>query len=140
MPIELNDFEGVWQLDRRIEDVRAGQVIQGTGTARFVPDDAGLIYDEELSLQVPGAPMMQATRRYLWRAAPEGIAILFDDERPFHTIRLTDAAPEDRHYCDPDIYDVAYDLSQFPQWHARWRVSGPRKNYVLTSRYAAIAK
>ncbi|SER97233.1 hypothetical protein SAMN04490244_104220 [Tranquillimonas rosea] len=130
----LADFAGRWRLTRRIEDRAAGTVATFAGRADFTPDGAGLRYDEWGTLSMPGRAPMRAERRYLWRADPQGIAVLFADGRPFHVFDPAGAATA-RHPCDPDIYDVRYDFAAWPAWQAVWHVTGPRKDYTLTSLY-----
>ncbi|MFC3118404.1 hypothetical protein ACFOHS_09800 [Jhaorihella thermophila] len=36
VPEGIEDFAGHWRIKRRIDDLRAGQVIRGQGTATFV--------------------------------------------------------------------------------------------------------
>ena len=62
-----------------------------------------------------------------------GLIVFFDDGRPFH--RLGPGHLSDRHFCDPDIYDVRYDFSQWPLWTQSWQVQGPRKNMSILSRF-----
>lgn len=131
----LEAFEGDWRVSRVIRHAR-GPDARFEGTARFVPDGAGLIYREEGELVIAGQVPMRAERRYLWRAAPDGaIDVRFDDGRAFHRIAPGESAPEDRHYCGPDTYDVAYDFSAWPDWTSRWQVRGPRKDYEMVSVY-----
>ncbi len=132
---ELAEFEGNWGLVRRIDDARAGAVSHFEGEARFTPDGAGLAYHETGLLHLPGAAPMRAERRYLWRAVPEGIAVQYEDGRPFHLIRAGQAQAEDSHDCAPDRYDVRYDFSAWPDWQQIWQVSGPRKDYHLVSNF-----
>ncbi|WP_375552030.1 MULTISPECIES: DUF6314 family protein [Rhodophyticola] len=131
--IALADLEGVWRLDRQIEDRRAGLSGLLEGEAVWQPDGTGLTQIETGLLRYGDAAPMQATRRYLWREEAGLLRVYFDDGRPFH--ELTGAAPEARHVCPPDIYDVRYDLTGWPDWSARWHVTGPRKEAVITSRY-----
>jgi len=130
----LEDFEGQWRLEREIEDARAGQRVRFSGTALFSPDTEGLLCEEAGDLILPGQPPMRASRRYLWRAQGEDIAVLFHDGRPFHLIG-PGARPAAEHDCPPDFYRVRYDFRHWPDWEAEWRVSGPRKSYVMRSRY-----
>ena len=134
--IGLSDFEGGWRLARRIEDARAGLAGRLEGQAVFRPGDGGLILTETGVLRYGTGPPMQAERRYLWRAEAGGIAVFFDDGRPFH--RFSPAAPEARHDCAPDLYHVRYDFSDWPRWRAVWHVTGPRKEYVITSDYTPM--
>ena len=93
--------------------------------------------EEEGWLALPGggAPL-RATRRYLWAADAAWLEVRFEDGRPFHTVPLDVARPEAAHDCAPDVYRVAYDFADWPRWRAVWRVTGPRKDYVMTSDYA----
>lgn len=130
----LDEFEGLWRLEREIEDARAGQTVRFSGTALFSSDTEGLLCEEAGDLILPGQPPMRATRRYLWRQQGEDIAVLFHDGRPFHLIG-PGARPAAEHDCAPDLYRVRYDFRLWPDWEAEWRVSGPRKSYVMRSRY-----
>lgn len=134
MAIGLADLEGRWRLDRRIEDRRAGLTGHLVGEAVWRRD--GDIWRQEetgLLRYGAGAPM-RADRVYLWRAEGGGFAVFFDDGRPFH--RWAPGAPAARHHCAPDVYDVAYDLRAWPVWTQTWRVTGPRKDAVITSRFS----
>ena len=130
---ELERFAGLWRLERAIEDRRAGTAGAFSGSARLTPDGAGLRYEEQGTLTLPGAAPMQAARAYLWRREAEDIAVFFDDGRRFHVIG---ESARDRHWCDPDLYDVTYDFARWPDWSATWDVSGPRKDYRMVSRYS----
>ncbi|MHC0053140.1 DUF6314 family protein [Actibacterium sp. D379-3] len=131
----LDAFAGEWIIRRDIEDARAGGRTRFEGRALLTPDGAGLRYDEEGLLQVPGQPAMAASRRYLWRPAENGIVLFFADGRPFHVIG-PGQAPQATHHCDPDLYQVSYDFGHWPGWQATWRVTGPRKDYVMRSDYS----
>lgn len=128
---ELWDFEGDWQVSRRIEDALSGQAGRFTGVVRFERDGVGLRYAERGVLEL-GGTSMEAERVYLWRSGSDGIEVFFDDGRFFHRIG---AAGEAAHWCDPDQYDVTYDFAGWPKWSSRWRVLGPRKDYVMVSEY-----
>ncbi len=126
---------GIWRIDRRIEDRRAGTTGLLQGTAELTPDGPGLIYSEEGILRIAGQPGLTARQSYLWRADGDGIEVLFADGRPFHRIGLIDAAPEASHDCAPDIYCVRYDFARWPDWRAVWQVTGPRKDYTMTTEF-----
>nr|WP_239025628.1 DUF6314 family protein [Roseibacterium persicicum] len=130
----MSDLAGAWRLTRVIEDRRAGLTGQLTGTCRWVPDGPGLRQEEVGVLTYGSAPPMQASRVYLWRADGDGLAVFFEDGRPFH--RLGPGRTADRHWCDPDTYDVTYDLGGWPVWQQAWTVTGPRKDALIVSRFA----
>lgn len=134
--IALEQFEGLWQLTREIEDRRGGVTGRLEGTCRWLRDAQGLRQEEEGLLAMGKGPALQARRVYLWRAAGDGIEVTFEDGRPFH--RLGPGRLTDRHLCDPDTYDVSYDVAQWPDWTQRWRVTGPRKDAVILSRFRPL--
>ena len=129
--IGLDALEGGWRLTREIEDRRAGLTGRLEGTCHWTRDAQGLRQEETGLLTMGTSPPMQATRVYLWRAEGVGLAVFFEDGRPFHS--LGPGRLQDRHWCDPDTYDVRYDFSRWPDWTQCWRVSGPRKNAVILS-------
>lgn len=135
LPLQLFDFEGLWELDRRVQDDLSGQVIAASGQARLYPAEGGLIYDEEVKLRVPGQAKMTGTRRYYWRDSGDQIAIHFDDQRFFHSLKLGAKDASDHHDCAPDSYDAVYDFSNWPLWTVCWTVSGPRKSYRMRTEY-----
>ncbi|SFQ26414.1 hypothetical protein SAMN05421853_103114 [Roseivivax halotolerans] len=130
-PRHLFDFEGCWRFRRKILDRTLGQLSQGQGSVNLVRDGEGLIYDEEITLSLPGQKPITGTRRYLWTAHPRGVEIFFDDGRPFHLMDLSEPQPSDLHDCAPDRYQVIYDLADWPVWGAVWEVRGPRKDYRM---------
>ncbi|MFV0515606.1 MAG: DUF6314 family protein [Jhaorihella sp.] len=136
LPLTLSDFAGGWRLSRRIEDAHAGQVIEAEGRASLTEDGEGrLCYLETLRLFPPGQAPLTGTRRYLWQAQAPGIAVRFEDGRPFHRIALGQADPGDVHDCPPDRYAVRYGFGQWPRWCTQWHVRGPRKDYAMWTEY-----
>lgn len=133
----LADFEGVWALDRRIDDRRAGLTGRLEGQARFMAGQGGLLLTETGPLRYGDAAPLQAERRYLWREEAGGIAVYFEDGRPFHWFSAD--RTEARHECPPDLYHVRYDVSAWPEWRSVWQVTGPRKEYVMTSLYTRLS-
>lgn len=138
--MRVEAFEGLWEIERDIEDVRAGRAGRFVGRASFRPSADGLAYREEGELTLEGAAPMAASRDYLWRDGPGGaIEVLFGDGRFFHAFHPDEAAPAAVHACDPDTYRVRYDFSRWPRWQADWRVTGPRKDYAMLSRFRRAA-
>ncbi|WP_380052880.1 DUF6314 family protein [Falsihalocynthiibacter sp. SS001] len=131
---ELADFRGEWILNRQITSDIAGQSGEFEGRAIFAPHPDGLAYHEAGKLRMAGGGTLQAERRYLWREVNGQIEVLFEDGRAFHKFGDNSAT----HYCDPDIYRVTYDFTEWPRWTSAWRVTGPRKDYVMTSAYAPV--
>ncbi|MBU2888725.1 DUF6314 family protein [Celeribacter halophilus] len=138
MMIRLENFTGLWSMAREIDDRRTGQRATLTGTCRFIMDETGALrQDERGVLHMPeAAQSFEAERRYLWRADAEGIAVFFEDGRFFHAFDPNAPAPHADHACAPDAYSVRYTFSNWPDWSATWRVTGPRKDYVSVTRYS----
>jgi len=133
---QLSDFEGKWSINRDIKDHISGRDSRFDGQAVFTQDQDQLIYHETGKLKLPDAPPMTSERRYFWRAVDGGVAVFFDDDRPFHQFLFTTAASD--HWCDPDQYNVEYNFAAWPVWTATWRVKGPRKDYAMHSSYIGL--
>ena len=130
-------FAGLWHLRRDIYDLDSEWIGRFAGQATFTPRDGGLDYFEDGQLQFGGLTAMTATRSYRW-TFPEGtiVQVAFDDGRPFHSFDAAQSRAEASHYCDPDLYEVTYDFTTWPEWRAAWRVEGPRKDYRMVSIYS----
>ena len=135
---KLSDFAGEWRIERQIKDHLAGDTLKFSGTASFTPEDDALRYLETGILQRSGQADMTASQRYLWRQTEGGIEVFFADGRFFHRLESAEQANA-VHDCPPDFYRVAYDFSDFSRWNSRWRVTGPRKDYEMTSVYCRAA-
>lgn len=130
----LLDFEGRWRLSRKIADALGPDAVF-EGTATFRRDADGLHLREAGQLELAGQGRFQAERAYLWREDDEEIVVLFADGRDFHRFGLLAGQARADHWCDPDTYKVSYDFTDWPVWRAEWRVTGPRKDYVMLSEY-----
>ncbi|MDD8022358.1 MAG: DUF6314 family protein [Paracoccaceae bacterium] len=129
---KLADFLGDWRLEREIVQ-GDGMTARFIGRAQFRPEGAGLQYHETGHLQLSGLKPMLAERRYLWRQDGARICVDYPDGRAFHCFDPAD--PQATHWCDPDDYRVLYGFDTWPDWQARWRVRGPRKDYTMLSTY-----
>ncbi|NIZ09837.1 DUF6314 family protein [Pseudooceanicola sp. HF7] len=130
---DLKAFEGTWILSRRVENA-LGEDATLSGLARFAPEGAGLRLTERGEMRI-GAQSLQAERSYLWQAAGPMIAVRFSDGRFFHDFDPLAERPQARHDCAPDLYRVTYDFSAWPDWSSSWKVSGPRKDYLMQTSY-----
>lgn len=84
-----------------------------------------------MTLHLPGHPPIPGRRAYLWLTVSAGIAVCFDDGRPFHEFALGESGPSAMHLCGADRYDVVYDFADWPVWTTTWEVAGPRKDYRM---------
>jgi hypothetical protein len=130
------DFAGRWRLERAIEDRLSAEAGRFDGIAVLRAAGPGLLdYAEEGELRLGGAPALAARRAYRWHFGAEGVEVRFPDGRPFHRFRPAGLAPGTDHLCGADLYRVTYDFGRWPDWSARWEVTGPRKDHVLLSAY-----
>ena len=106
------------------------------GQAVFADRSWGLHYEETGTLIMDGQPPMQASRRYRWVFSDGRVDVFFEDGRPFHHFGSDLDGTTARHLCGDDDYRVNYDFAGWPLWSARWRVTGPRKDYLMTTEYA----
>jgi hypothetical protein len=135
MRIQLADFEGIWRMDRTIDDRLGGRPGQFSGRATFAAVGSRLHYRETGLLTYGDAPPIQATRDYIWSADQAGIVVAHGDGRPFHRFSTESPTPEADHQCAPDLYRVRYDFADWPVWQSAWDVRGPRKDYRMVTRY-----
>jgi hypothetical protein len=134
MPKGIGDFVGCWRIDRRIEDA-LGANGHFTGMATISPGTKTACNYRETGTLRLGETSFEAERRYRWTETSPGLlSIFFDDGRFFHSFSLSPNV-DATHDCPPDWYEVQYDFASWPSWTARWRVTGPRKDYVMESRY-----
>lgn len=133
--LSLDDLAGQWTLWRRV-DHADGTAAALDGTCRFEADRGGLRQTEIGTLRV-GSSALEARQVQLWRPGPR---VLFADGRAFHAVG-EGRRPAARHLCGADLYEVTYDFAELPdgRWAVEWRVRGPRKDYVLRSRYHRVA-
>lgn len=135
-----SEFLGNWCIGRQIEDFLTQQTGTFLGEASIITRDEDWLYSETGTLSFNNQIPLKSERRYLWSPSAAGFDIHFDDSRFFHHFDLpTDADGggnfKARHWCDPDDYNVQYDLSRFPDWSSQWQVNGPRKSYKIISKY-----
>ena len=131
-PRAIAEFEGVWALEKEIED-RLGEPASFRGAADVRRDAGAWRYEERGEMRLGSGETLAAERVYLWVQAAKGVAIAFADGRPFHEMPFAGGAAE--HDCPPDLYRVRYDFSAWPDWTAIWEVQGPRKDYLMTAQY-----
>ncbi len=126
-------FAGRWGMQRLILNVPDKVVGEFWGEAEFLPDDQGLTCRESGVLRFEGQDF-QSGRVLLFRFPKPGrVSVAFEDGREFHEFDV--ARPEAVHTCDPDVYMVHYRFES-DSWETRWEVHGPKKDYVMETRYS----
>jgi hypothetical protein len=129
-------FRGQWQMVRIIENVPEGVIGEFWGECSFAPDGQGLTCGENGVLRFRGADY-HSGRVSLWRFPRQShIEVRYEDGQPFHDFDA--GQPEATHVCGDDHYRVSYDFGE-DTWVSRWQVVGPKKDYVMTTRYRRAA-
>ena len=132
----LSDFDRAWQVIRDITDHKASQTARFEGKISTFWEGTTLLWRETGTLEQGGA-QFAASRLSRWTAVVGGIDVAFEDGRFFHHLAACETS-ETRHDCAPDIYDLAYDFKDWPNWRLDHRVRGPRKDYAMSTRYITL--
>ncbi|MBK3662385.1 hypothetical protein JJE66_14145 [Bradyrhizobium diazoefficiens] len=132
---------GSWSFNRVIEG-------QGTmqGVAIVTPrDEATLAYHEQGRLRLLNGTELEAEREYVLRRTGGGFDVFFKETPPrlFHTISLSASdggalSGSAGHLCSLDDYQSTYAFLPNGRFTIRHVVSGPRKDYTMTTIYARV--
>ena len=124
------DLLGEWELDRTVDDRRAGVVGTVTGTTTLVavaPEEVR--WDESGTMAFAGR-RVPVSRTLFVRRGPDGRwTVHFADGRVFHDWAWGVAVSHD---CAPDDY-VGTLAGDTDRWSVRWEAHGPAKDYRLDS-------
>lgn len=131
---------GEWKMARDIRDYRTGQSGVFRGMARFVPaprESAGplLSYREDGQLTFAGHRGPAERHLYLVER-PDGTAdVRFADGRAFYQLDLLAGHCQAEHRCGADEYLVRVRVLTVDSFTETWRVTGPAKDYEMTTTY-----
>lgn len=132
---------GSWSFSRVIENQATMQ-----GIATFTPLGAGrLAYCEQGNLKLANGTEVQAEREYVFGNSDGGFKVYFKEDPPrlFHEIALFasdrgELSGRAGHLCGHDDYQSAYTFLPDGTFVVRHMVSGPRKDYTMTTTYMRI--
>ena len=132
---------GSWSFDRVIESQATMQ-----GIATFTPLDSGrLAYRERGCLKLANGTEVQAEREYFFSNSGGGFKVFFREDPPrlFHEISLSASSGgtlsgHARHLCNRDDYQSAYMFLPDGTFVVRHVVSGPRKDYTMSTTYTRL--
>ena len=149
----LEFLRGHWRAERLITDFRSGQTGSFTGTAVIAERPGGpapsghparaavpvpLAYEEQGELRF-GGHRGPARRSLLLVPAADGTAaVLFADGRPFFSLDLRTGVCTAEHPCGRDSYVVSVRVLGPDTYTERWRVTGPGKDYEMTTTLTRI--
>jgi hypothetical protein len=137
---------GRWRADRVIEDFRSGQRGSFDGVATFAAlsgttgagAPGGLTYAEQGELRF-GDHRGPASRSLIYLPGPAGTArVLFADGRPFFELDLATGTCRTEHPCRSDRYEMTVTVLGPDCYVERWRVTGPGKDYEMTTTHTRI--
>lgn len=129
-PLEPTSLLGTWSMTRSIHDRRADETSTVDGTAELVHQDDGRICWSERGTLRRGDLEIPVSRVLFVEHRDAGWWVTFDDGRDFHPW-----APGDEvvHPCAADTYVGRIDAPDTDRWTVEWHVTGPAKNYSMTS-------
>ena len=121
---------GTWRLARVIDDRLAGAESRVVGQLELTEVEPGWIRWEESGRWHQPAGDVDV-RRGLWleRVVDDGWWVRFEDGTAFHPWAPGEPVT---HPCSPDTY-VGLVTGTGEQWVVRWDVTGPRKDYTMTT-------
>lgn len=142
---------GSWSFTRSIAEHRTGARYRAHGTARFSPATGGRVRWFEEGVLTTDGESSPFTRTLFLVPGAQGWTVTFEDGRFFHPWvdgRVT-------HLCGRDTYrgDIAGPQSSGTGggqdrepascdagWQITWTVSGPHKDYTMTTGYRPITE
>jgi hypothetical protein len=133
---------GAWAFNRVIE----GQGnMQGLATFTLL-SASSLAYREQGRLKLQNGTELEAEREYVFRERSRGFDVLFKESPPrlFHAIELAASdggalSGSAGHLCNLDHYQSTYTFCGDGGVIIRHVVSGPRKDYTMTTIYTRVA-
>jgi hypothetical protein len=126
------DLLGVWQLERRLVDRRAGQFGRVTGWLELTLRGS-VVHWLELGELAWGGERFEVTRElHIVRTAHEGWEVRFTDGRLFHPWRPGELV---EHPCAADLYRglIRVDPGR-TRLRVLWDVAGPEKDQRIVTR------
>lgn len=121
---------GTWHLDRVIVDRAADERSTVVGSTTLAEEGDGRVrWTEAGTLSRRGLEL--EVSRTLWVVPRDGgWFVTFEDGREFHP--WAPGVPVE-HVCSPDLYVGTVDRTSADRWTVEWQVSGPHKDYTMTS-------
>lgn len=136
----LAHLAGSWRVERTVRDLASGAEGRFSGMTVFAPlEDTGLLHQESGTFVWQGvARPAERTLRFLPGSGPGTALVRFSDGRPFHDLDLTSGRYVADHPCAADLYRGEFTVPDEDHWRSVWRVRGPVKDLVLTTRYTRL--
>ena len=129
-------FQGIWTLQRTVDDHLLGISATMGGRAEFAPEGAQqLRYYESGQLQC-GLYSGPFERIYFHEfPADQTMRVTFEDGRFFFEALFQGNNASFEHHCGDDIYTGAIVLLNDAAYEMVWQVRGPKKDFLIKSYY-----
>lgn len=132
-------FHGAWSLNRTILGVGSmkGEAIFENLSQIISSHD--ILYKEDGIFHLDNVTKLNTHKEYIYSFENEQLGVYFVEcnkrDRLFH---LLDFKEDNRiyltataiHHCDPDVYDVKYEIYNSDEFKIVYKVNGPMKDYV----------
>lgn len=122
---------GSWALDRTIDDRHGAETSTVRGDTRLTHEADGRVRWSESGTLNRGELAIPVTRTLFVEKRGDGWFVTFDDGRDFHPWA---PGTEVVHPCAADTYVGHVDLVDLDTWTVQWQVTGPAKDYTMSSR------
>jgi hypothetical protein len=119
-----------WEIRRLVLDNRIDRFLRGNGLATWRKDGR---FRENLVFNG-----LTVQREMIWHLSLEAktLGLYYEDGRDLAC--LSESSQNDTHHCGEDVYQARlFKLSQ-DEVCIGWRGTGPRKDYIMVSRYHRI--
>lgn len=146
IPRLFQGLEGEWNLQRNLG--KQGSM-QGTACFRSLDNAPRYHYKEEGLVTLDTGKQLPAQREYIYAYDGRTISVYFRDPVSkqkgglLHTLQFSTPPSQGWplhakgiHRCNPDVYYADYTFRSYKEFHMRYRVLGPRKNYTITTLFS----
>lgn len=124
------DLVGTWDLSREIIEHPSGDRSSVAGSTSLALQRDGRICWSEAGTLTRQGLQTPVTRVLYIEQRDDSWFVTFDDGRDFHAWR---PGSDVEHVCSPDLYIGTVQRQDVDQWSVQWRVTGPSKDYTMTS-------
>lgn len=121
---------GAWTLAREIDDRMTAEQSTVDGTSELSLEPDGRVRWSEQGTLRSGELVLPVSRLLFVEPRDDEWFVTFDDGRDFHP---WSPGGEVVHPCAPDTYVGRVDILSDDHWRVEWAVSGPAKDYTMTS-------
>ena len=136
-------LEGTWQFERKVHDMQLDSEVDAIGVAWFKAGEPHngqdtLDYIEEGGTDL-GETELELDREFRYNFTNSALAeVRFTDGRFFHVLDMSKGIVRVDHNCGEDTYSGVFRALNADGWLSVWRIEGPGKSQVVTTRYIRV--